>query len=220
VCLSKPTTAKRPQNASSDEEAHDLDFEPEQPDQIERDEDDKVESKTLDAVMQDLDINSEQDGLPNGMKEEVAIELAKRQKLYPIVHSEVQIMSYLVKEDLLEKTLGYLGSSKHACFMCNLFCQSFGVETRGCDYDQYSVWKTPILDQLNTGQVAKLVNAILETEKSLQGQLGTPVAHPLAAAKSLDIADETGNGSGEIKVSRLMLAGTNKILDMKIFSTS
>jgi OTT_1508-like deaminase len=60
------------------------------------------------------------------------------QELYPLVHPEVQIMSYLVKADPLGKSFGYLDSSKYACFMCNVFCKSLGVETRGCSYDQYS----------------------------------------------------------------------------------
>jgi OTT_1508-like deaminase len=95
--------------------------------------------KTLDAVMLYLDVEFEQGGVHSRTKEKLAIELAKRQELYPLVRPEVQIMSYLVKEDPLGKSFGYLDSSKYACFMCNVFCKSLGVETRGCSYDQYSV---------------------------------------------------------------------------------
>jgi hypothetical protein len=86
VCLSKPTPAKRtPTKAtfddSSDEEADEY-FEPGHCDQTERDDGGKLELKTLDAVTQYLGIKSEQDGVHNCMKEELAVELAKRQKLY------------------------------------------------------------------------------------------------------------------------------------------
>jgi len=181
ICLSKPTITE----------------------QTGRDDDgDQFELTTFDAVMQYLDIKSEQDAVYNRVEENLAIELAKRQKLYHMVHAEVQIMCYLVKEGLLEQTFGYLGSSKHACFMCNLFCKSFGVETRGCDYDQYSVWKMPALSHLNSAQVAKLVKAILETHKALKGQLGTLVARPRPAATFPTTADRVGDGSSEAITGR------------------
>jgi hypothetical protein len=49
------------------------------------------------------------------------------------------------------------------------FCHSFCVETRGCDHDQYSAWKTPVVNRLDSDQVAQLVKALIDMEKSFEG---------------------------------------------------
>jgi hypothetical protein len=46
----------------------------------------------------------------------IEIDLARRQKLYSMVHPEVQITTYSVKEDSLRNAPGYISSSKSACF--------------------------------------------------------------------------------------------------------
>ncbi len=113
-------------------------------------------------------------------------------KLYLMIHPEVQIMSYLSKEDLPEQANGYVGSSKNACFICSSFCRCLGMETRGCDYDQYTVWTTPTVGSLSSAQFATLVNALLETEKSFKEQLCPPISLSRTLANPLDTTERAG----------------------------
>jgi OTT_1508-like deaminase len=212
--LSNPTATKCLIEDSGEEE--ELDFETDSDHENDTEDAEEMELKTLATTMAYLDLEFKQENVHTFIKEkatlrETEMELAKRLTLHATAHPEAQIMSYLIKEDLMGKMNRYISSSKNACFMCNLFCHSLGVETRGCDYDQYSVWKLPLADRLSSTQVAKLVQSLIETNQSLKEQLCTRIAHPVYLVKSTDNTKNVGSDSVEVTTSKLTTAGKEKL---------
>jgi hypothetical protein len=78
-------------------------------------------------------------------------------------------------ENLLEKALPHLGSSKYACFICYDSCEKLGFKTRGCDFDQITTWKMPNILDVDREQTDVLRYAVRQMNESMKAQLLIPL---------------------------------------------
>lgn len=106
---------------------------------------------------------------------EQALDLHEKfQRLQPMVHAEVQVITYLLQNGS-NVVFPCLGTSAKPCFMCHHFAQQFRFETRDPVFNQHSVWKVPEVPDLSCKDVELLVRATCAVAGDMKSQLLMPI---------------------------------------------
>lgn len=107
-------------------------------------------------------------GTPNLKELRKRFNVIQLQPLYS--HVEIQLICYLMRERLSERTIPYIGCSKRSCLICWNFLKHLpgAFRTRGCHGKLYNRWTVPKISNPNTADQISINTALGSVQRELQ----------------------------------------------------
>ncbi|ERF74957.1 hypothetical protein EPUS_05165 [Endocarpon pusillum Z07020] len=118
----------------------------------------------------------------------------KFQRLKPMMHAEVQIITYLLQKGS-DGVFANLASSARPCFLCHDFAQQFQLKTRDPVFSQHSAWMVPEVLDIGSDKV----NVLIQATRAIAAKLKSQLLIPITATPSNQNCDP--GRSGEFKPS-------------------